>query len=99
MNDNLFSVLVLQPLKLLFVILVIEAYTLKLRLKAAILGLQNRYLRFRVGQLIKRKRQSFAEYVRHRDLHQGITGSLKKAHIVGYESQPINPPIPSNLKP
>lgn len=54
---NLLSVLILEPLKLLACLLVVRALTLKLRLKVAYLSLKARYIRFRIGKLILRKRK------------------------------------------
>ena len=81
MKSDLFCKLLLEPLYLLTSLMVVEALTLKLRFKAAILSLQNFYLRFRLGQTVKRKRKTLAHYIRERQLLQGITGGFKEAHI------------------
>ena len=80
MNTNLLRVLILEPLQLLFCLLIVEACILKLRLKLSVLGLQRLYLRFRVRQTVERKRKTFPDDVRHRDFFECVSGKINQAH-------------------
>ena len=55
MNTNIFQVLILKPLQLLFCLLVVTGYNCKLRLKVCVLRAENFYLRFKMRRLVKRK--------------------------------------------
>ncbi len=81
-KSNLLRVFVLEPLQLLACLLVVEALTLKLRLKATVLQLQGVYLRFRIRQSIKRKRKTLADYVRYRKIFQCVSGNIEQTHNV-----------------
>ncbi|MGO8928397.1 MAG: hypothetical protein ACLQU3_16135 [Limisphaerales bacterium] len=82
MNTNLFRVLILEPLQLLACLLVVEALTLNLRLKAAVLQLQGVYLRFRLRQAVKSKRKTLAHYIRYRQVFQGVSSGINDTHDV-----------------
>lgn len=66
--------------KLLLCLIAVECYNFKLRLKLAILLLQNRYLSFKCRRLVKSKRKTLAEYIRHRNFFQGVSGNVNEAH-------------------
>ncbi|OQB92866.1 MAG: hypothetical protein BWX84_00776 [Verrucomicrobia bacterium ADurb.Bin118] len=83
MNNNLLRVRILEPLQLLACLVAVECYKLKLRLKLAKLRLQCRYLSFKTRRLVKSQRKTLAEYGRHRNLFQGISGNVNQAHISG----------------
>jgi len=79
-DADLFRMLILTPLKLLFCILVVETYNLQLRFKTLILRLERCILTFRLRRAIKSQGETFAEYVRHRNLFQGGSGNINEAH-------------------
>lgn len=70
----------LEPLQLLFCLFVIRALTFKLRGKAAFIRLQNLYLALRIRELVKRKRKTFADYVRNREVFERVTREFKHSH-------------------
>ena len=80
MNTNLLRMLLLEPLQLAVCLLVVRALTLKLRCKAAYLSLKCLYLRFRIRQAVECKRKTLADYVRNRQVFQGVSGNSDKAH-------------------
>jgi hypothetical protein len=69
-----------ELLKLFFCLLVINALTLKLRLKATFLRLQNRYLAFRLRETIKRKQNTLTKYLRDRNVLKGVSGNFDHSH-------------------
>jgi hypothetical protein len=83
MNAYLFRVLFPTPLKLALLVLYVLARNLKLRLQFGILRLQRLGLLFERRRLIQRQRKTLAEYVRHRNLFQGISGDIDQAHGEG----------------
>jgi IS1 family transposase len=86
----------LEPFKLLFCLFVVETFTLKLRLKATYLRLQRRYLSFRLLKTVKRKRKTFANYLRYRQVLDRVSGNFQHAHIQALEQElsvPYNPII------
>ncbi len=80
MNNNLFGMFIKKPLQLFFCLVVVEALIFKLNLKAAILRLEGFYLRFRLRQTVKSKRKTFADYIRNRQIFEGVSGSVNEAH-------------------
>src|SRR2546425_6795076 len=82
MNLNLLRVLIFEPLQLLLCLLVVNALTVKCRCHASFLRLQCLYLRFRLRQTVERKRKTLADYIRHRNLFEGVSGNFKQSHIV-----------------
>jgi len=80
MNPNLFRMLFLEPLQLLLCLLVVEACILKLRLKFAVLRLQQIYLRFRLRQAVDGQRKTLAHNARERDFVEGVSGKIDQAH-------------------
>jgi hypothetical protein len=67
-KSNFLMVRVLECFQLLFCLFVINALTFKLRLKAAFLRLQNRYLAFCLRKTVKRKQDTLSEYLRNRNI-------------------------------
>lgn len=80
MNTNLLRVLILEPLQLLACLIAVESYNLKLRQKLAKLGLHHRYLTLKNQRLVEGKRKTLAEYVRHRNLFQCVSGNINESH-------------------
>lgn len=60
-KTDFFMVRLLECLQLLLCLLVINALTLKLRLKATFLRLQNCYLTFRIRKTVKRKQDAIRQ--------------------------------------
>ena len=60
-NSHLLGVFRFESPKLLLCLVAVKCYNLKLRLKLAVLRLQNRYLSFKCRRLVKRQRKTLAE--------------------------------------
>ena len=73
-ESNFFVQQFVEPLQLFFCLLVVETLTLKLRLKAAFLGLQNRYLAFCLLKTVERKRKTLPNYLGYRQIFDNISG-------------------------
>src|SRR5436309_3546557 len=80
-NSDFFTKHFLECMKLLFSLLVIEALTLKLRLKCANLFLRRTYLALRLFQTIKCKQKTLTKYFRYRQLFESISGDFEHSHI------------------
>jgi hypothetical protein len=65
-----------ELIQLLFCLLVIKAFTFKLRAKASFLRLQNLYLALRISELVKRKRNTLAKHLRYRDVLKGVSSNF-----------------------
>ena len=81
MNTNLLRVLVLEPLQLLLCLLVVKLLTFKCRCHSAYPHLKLSYLRFRLRQTVNRKRKTLADYVRYRQVFEGVSGAINETHI------------------
>jgi hypothetical protein len=79
-KSNLFAKQFLELLQLLFCLLVINAFTFKLRLKAAFLRLQCCYLTFRLLKTVKRKRKALSENLRNRTILKRVSGDFNHSH-------------------
>src|SRR5450759_3791289 len=79
-KSNLFAKQFLEPLQLLFCLLVINTLTFKLRLKAAFLRLQCCYLTFRLRKTVKRKRNALSENLRNRNVLKRVSGDFNHSH-------------------
>ncbi len=70
-----------ETLQLLLALLLVNSRNLKLRLQGRYLSLKIRYLTFKLGRVVKRKRKTFPEYVCHRDLFESVSSNINEAHM------------------
>ena len=75
-----------EVMQLILYLLVVNLLTFKLRVKAAILRLEFRYLGFRLRQAINRKRKTLSDNIRERNFFQGGSSGFDKTH--GYLRTP-----------
>lgn len=82
MNPNILRVLFLEPIQILFYLLVIKLLTFKLRLKSAYLSMKVRYLAFKVGKLVSSKRKILFEYRRRSMLGDQLLNGGERVHKI-----------------
>lgn len=80
MNESSFMVKFTECLKLAFCIFVVQSFTLKNRLSTCQLRLRLLVLRFRLRREVESHRKTLAEYVRYRQVFQGVSGDSEDAH-------------------
>jgi hypothetical protein len=79
-NQYIFFKLFAEPLYLLLCLSVVRLLTFKLRLQAAYLNLKVRYLSFKIGKLVLRKRELLHEYSRRAMLVDELFNPVDQIH-------------------
>ena len=91
LNAHLLRVYLLEPLQLLLCLFVVKAFTLQMRVRTCQLRLRIFVVQFRLRREVERKRKTLAQYVRYRQVFQGVAGDVQEAHVGGGVVMPNDP--------